>query len=282
MVAFVGLVGEDVAAQDEADGRCCRGGDLNGSPEAGASGASGGVGSVTSWVVGVPDGGVRRPSGARTCTSYRPATSITPDGQSTDVEFFMVDPDGVTAILFFRDCDGVRQFVWVRQESPVTLASMALSDVRSRLLVAPEVVTSPPGRAIVNLESWLSVVDPGQVSASAGIPGLSSTVTATVASTTWVFGDAALEGDPARGVSVVCDGVGVAWTVADGERPAPCGHTFSDPAGREPPHVASVTVEWEVSWQASNGQSGTLDPVVSDAHVFEFPIDEIQTIGQRG
>jgi hypothetical protein len=229
-------------------------------------------------VIGAPGGGVSRPQGVTgTCTGWRPAADIDPTAQPTDVSTFTVDPDGVVAILHYRDCGGVRQFVWIRQEPPHVIAAEALRDIRTELLQPPEASTSPPGRAIVNLETWLSVTDPGTISATASIPGLAATVSATISSTTWSFGHA--DGSE---TTVVCDGTGVAWTEAAGAAPAPCGHTFLSSSDRNVGHPVRVTVTWDIRWSATNGATGELDPVTSDAAVFDLPIDEIQTIGSRG
>jgi hypothetical protein len=78
---------------------------------------------------------------------------------------------------------------------------------------------SPPTIGYVIIETWLATVDPGPLTATAAIPGLSVTATATVTSTTWSTGDGV--GD------IVCDGVGVAWTPSAGDAAAPCGHTYT-------------------------------------------------------
>lgn len=260
---------------------CCRGGDLGGDSGGAGQGGStqgGGQAAVTGWVIGMPGGGVRAPSGTGvTCTPWRPASSISGDAQWADVGGYKTDPDGVVAILYFRDCADIRQVVWVRQEPPAVIARVALSDIRSRLLRQPEVSLSPPGRGIVNLETWLSVEDAGAQSARASIPGRSVTVTATVASTRWELDDGT--GSP---VSVTCDGVGVPWTPADGERPAPCGHIWQlrSPDGSSP--AVSAWITWDVTWVASNGMTGTLEQIESAPAVVTYRIDEIQTIGTRG
>lgn len=276
LVGFLPVLAPEPA--EAAGATCCRGGDLEGDSSQGGSAQGGEQAGVTAWVIGAPGGGVRPPSGTGVvCTSWAPAAGITPDAQWSDVGGFKIDPDGVVAVLYYRDCGAVRQVVWVRQEPPEVIARVALADIQSRLLQQPEVRLSPPGRGIVNLESWLSVVDPGAQSATAEIPGRSVTVTATVASSRWVLDDG--NGAP---VTLRCDGVGVAWTPADGERPAPCGHEWRwrSPDGSSP--TVSVSITWDVSWVASNGMTGTLESIESAPAVVPYRIDEIQTIGTRG
>ncbi len=258
------------------DAPCCGAG-FQDEPSAGASGEGGSTPAVSSWVIGAPGGGISRPPGASSCTGWSPAADIDPETQPTDFGTVKVDPDGVTAILYYRDCDGRRQFVWIRQEPPEVIASLALDDIRTRLLEQPVPDVSPMSRGIVNLETWLAVDDPGAQSVTASIPGLSVTATAVVASTSWTFDDGA-----APPVEVVCDGLGEPWSPADGDRPAPCGHTFTGATRAEAPYTVAVRVTWDVSWAASNGATGTLAPIVSDAAELTYPIDEIQTIGTRG
>lgn len=221
---------------------------------------------------------MRPPSGsAVTCTSWSPAANITPDAGWVDAGGYKIDPDGVVAILYFRDCGPVRQVVWVRQEPPEVIARVALRDIQTELLRQPQAQLSPPGRGIVNLETWLAAVDTGVQTATASIPGRSVTVTARIASTRWRLDDG--NGSP---VTFTCSGVGVAWTPADGERPAPCGFTWAEasPGGSAP--TVSVWLIWDVTWVASNGMSGTLEQIESAPAVVPYPIDEIQTIGTRG
>lgn len=225
---------------------------------------------MTSWAVGVPGGGVRPPSPRAVCTRWRPATDINDSTSPHEVAGFRVDPDGVLAVLHFRDCGDpvVRQFVWVRREPPEVVARVALSALSTRLLLAPEVLLSPPGEGIVNVETWLAAADPGLVSATATIPGLSVTVTATVTSTRWDLG----------GTPVTCDGTGTPWSESAGDR-APCGHTFRRPAANQ---VITARYVWGVTWRASTGASGSLDDVVSTPVVVVYPVVEIQTVGTRG
>lgn len=287
LAALTMLAGHPVAAfvQPMSQARsessmCCTWGFDDGSeqPSQGGSAQGGQSAAVTSWVIGTPGGGVRPPSGSGvTCTAWLPAASIDPTTQPSDAGGFKVDPDGVVAVLYFRDCGDIRQVVWVRQEPPAVIARVALRDIQTRLLAQPEVALSPPDRGIVNLETWLSAVDAGPHSARASIPGRSVTVTAQVASTRWTLDDGT--GEP---VTITCDGVGSPWTPADGERPAPCGHTWQarSPQGSSP--TVSAWLVWDVTWAASNGTTGALEQIESAPAVVPYRIDEIQTIGTRG
>jgi hypothetical protein len=268
------------SAEDNADeGRCCFGGDgaPDPTPTGGVSAVSGRRSAVASWVTGVPGGGVRPPrSTTRSqCTRWRPATDIRPTEDPTSVGSVRVDPDGITAVLYFRDCGDapIRQYVWVRREPPAVVAQQALSDLATRLLTAPEVAVSPPDRGVVNLETWLAAIDTGPISATATIPGLSVTATATIASTTWDLGN---------GDRVTCPGTGVTWSDVLGDTPAPCGYTYRAATAADAPHRVTATFVWQITWQSSQGDSGTLPDVTSTPHSIDYPVREVQTVGVRG
>lgn len=261
--------GSNATASSHSDS-CCLGG-------AGGSATGGDGGNVSAWVSGAPGGGVQPPGGgsASQCTPWVAAANTSGEVEQGGSSTIRVDPDGVVAVLHVRDCGSppVRQYVWIREETPESLAEAALGDISSRLLTPPDVVLSPPTRSVVNLETWLAVTDPGTISATASVPGLSSTTSASVASTTFDLGN---------GDRVTCPNTGVAWTEADGTRPAPCGYTYR--RADAPGHVTqvSVTMSWTVTWSSSDGSSGTLPSVISAAAVIDHPVNEIQTIGTDG
>jgi hypothetical protein len=280
LAAIAGLavcsVPQRSSAQEDDSGFCCKGGFEGG---AGADGGGGGP-YISSWVIGVAGGGVRAPGGV-VCTGWRHAAEINIQDGAIDVSTVGVDPDGVHRNLYFRDCGPVRQLVWVRDENPATLAAIALSDLQRRLIVAPVPDLSPPTIGYVNVETWLATNDPGPQTATATIPGLSVTATATIASTTWTTGD---DGD-----NIVCDGVGVAWTpgtpgTADDEA-APCGHTYTahgDAVYDSDPFTITVAHTWHVTWQASNGATGDLGTITGPTTTITYEVREIQTIGIQG
>ena len=261
-------------AQASGDDTCCGGGAL--APGAGI-GDDGGRASVYSWAVGVLGGGVRAPAG-KTCTPWRHAADISAELGVADIGTVGVDPDGVRRNMYYRDCEGERQHVWVRDEPPETLAAITLEDLEHRLIVAPTPELSPPTVGYVNLETWLATTDPGPLTATASIPGLSVTATGTVESTTWTTGD----GDD----EITCDGVGVAWTPGTpSDREAPCGHTYTahgSPLLDSEPFTITVTQTWHVTWQASNGESGDLGTIAGPAATITYEVREIQTIGVQG
>jgi hypothetical protein len=247
-------------------------------PSSSGGSASGGEdANVAAWVIGIPGGGVQPPDGmsASDCTGWVFATDMPDLVGSTTAGGMRLDPDGVIAYLFQRDCgpEGDRQYVWVRQESPESIARAALENLRIRLLPAPVPQLSPATHSVVHLETWLAVQPVTAVSVTAEIPGLWLTVTARVTSTTFDLGD---------GVRITCAGTGQIWLNHHVDVAARCGHTFTkfDQPGRN--RTLEIWLNWEVTWSSSTGQSGTLDPVSSAIRRIAHPVREIQTIGVRG
>ncbi len=247
------------------------------SASGGGSATGGEDANVAAWVIGQPGGGVEAPAGYRNtdCTGWIFATDM-PDLAGSDIAGGVrLDPDGVLAFLYQRDCgpEPVRQYVWVRQESPRSLARAAGENLRIRLLPAPIPLLSPATHSIVHLETWLAVQPVSSVTATAEIPGMWTSVTATVSSTGFDFGD---------GLVITCPLTGQIWHGQEPEVSAGCGHTFRafDPPDRH--RVVRIWLNWDVTWASSNGESGTLDPVISGQRVIAHPVREIQSIGVRG
>lgn len=261
-----------VPAPDPQVTPCCR------LAESGGGSAGGGEEAhLAAWVIGLPGGGVQAPPGTRLvdCTPWTNATGM-PDIPGAAIAGDMrVDPDGVLAFLYQRDCEPgpVRQFVWVRQESPESIARAALENLQIRLLPAPVPILSPPTHSIVHLPTWLAVAPQGAHHVTADIPSMWVTATAKVSSTTFDVGD---------GIVITCAGTGAPRPAHAAESTPPCGHTFTavDRLGRG--RTVRVHTTWSVTWHSSWGASGTLDPVVSATRVLPHPVREVQTIGQRG
>lgn len=156
-----------------------------------------------------------------------------------------------------------RPAVWIPDSEapgPALLAQIAVSRLT---MPAPQIVLSPPPPApqLVRLPMWLWVDEAtwGQRQASASVPGLTVTATATPTVVEWSTGD---------GGSRTCDGAGTAWT--SGMDPAAaspdCGYTYTT-SSREAPggaYTLTATVTWEVSW-VGGGTSGTVDPLTTSS-----------------
>lgn len=256
---------------------------LAGSPRAFAelAGGQGGAGSdsVSSWVIGQGlGGGVRSPAGA-TCGSWNPVANVSPEWGPSDIATVRQDQSAMIWILYERVCAGVVQFVWVPQLKPADLGRLAFDEVLKKL--PPPTPALSPDVAVggyVNFETWLAVTDPGVVTATSAIPGLSATATARVVRIEWRPGDGSL---------VTCAPFGALPPTPGFTGHAPCGYTFTQPSLSKVTGMSddrfhgSVTLVWAASWTASNGAAGDLGEATSTSP-FVYRVREIQTIGTGG
>ncbi|MDT8916032.1 hypothetical protein [Amycolatopsis sp. PS_44_ISF1] len=155
--------------------------------------------------------------------------------------------------------------------SPEELAEQARSQLR---LPKPVIASSPAGTQLVRLPTWLwldrAMWQPR--SATASVPGVSVTATATPASASWSMGD---------GSTVTCAGPGTPFPAhGDPQAASPdCGHTYQrssagSPAERFP---ATATVAWRITWSGA-GASGTFpDMTTNDSG--SFRVAEAQALG---
>lgn len=153
--------------------------------------------------------------------------------------------------------------VWLNQAPGVNLAALAQS-ARSQLrLPAPGIRTNPDvaRMVLVRVPVWLWV-DPatwGTRSATAAVPGVTVTATATPTSVRWSFGDGTTD--------LTCAGPGKPWTPGTDPRAAsPCGHTYTRSSAAAPGQVFRLraTVTWSVAWSGPGG-GGTLAPLTTTA-----------------
>lgn len=237
----------------------------------GGGGGSAGDGGITVWVVGGSNGGGHHGGGSGvTCRWIQITTAIVrTDGTVIPVSTVI---DGQLYHLFVRLCsDGSTQMYWIPALSASQLAQ-AGRDLVTRKLPPLTLELSPPVATggFVNFATWLAAVDPGPISATAAIPGLSATVTARVRASIWDMGD---------GVTVHCSGLGVARPDGASGSP-PCGHSYAMSSAHTTAgaYGATLTVVWSVSWRASNGQGGTLADVTT-SQPFSYRVREIQSIG---
>jgi hypothetical protein len=123
----------------------------------------------------------------------------------------------------------------------------AVAQAESQLHVDPPAVhTAPPrtGTLLVGVPVWFWTDAAAPVSATATVPGLSATVTATPGKMTIDFGE---------GEALTCAGGGTPWTPTE-HASSDCSHTFQT-AGRR---TAALSVEWALTWTATNGRRGSL------------------------
>ena len=243
-------------------------------PGAGSTpGNAGGDASISTWVIGAVNGGVSKPAGTTSCSAWLLFDGSNLGGIGNPS---IINPvTGEKLLVYFRTCDGVYQFVYVGPSSPTDIARVAYQKVTA-LVGKPHVAFSPPiDKMIVNFETWLGVTPRQPVTATAAIPGLSATVTAEPTDIEWVTGSR-VAGDTTKinclpwGSTESATG-GCAWTPAYPSVGKVTGTT-------DLRYHGSVTIVWKVSWQATNGASGTLADLRTTTPV-RMGVQEIQTIG---
>jgi hypothetical protein len=160
------------------------------------------------------------------------------------------------------------------EQGPNAYALAQVARSRTPLgLPEPQMAPAVDADHLVGLATWLWV-DPTYwqpVTAHAEVPGVAVTVTAAPLRLTWEMGD---------GETVVCDGPGTPWDF-DGPNPdsSDCSHTFryvsagQDGGG----YRGSVTMEWDVTWQATTGEGGSLG-VERRSSPFELTVTERQAV----
>ena len=172
------------------------------------------------------------------------------------------------------DGDDVGELVWlpdpVAQPSPEELGAEA----RGRLNPpAPVLRVSPAESSLVNVPVWLSLGDSWRpVTASAAVPGVTVTATATPKAAVWSMGD---------GSTVRCTSRGSAFRpgVDSPQAASPdCGHTYRRSSARASggAYAVSVTVTWAVSWSGGGG-GGALGDLTTTAGT-TLRVAESQTV----
>ncbi|WP_116051838.1 hypothetical protein [Amycolatopsis palatopharyngis] len=157
--------------------------------------------------------------------------------------------------------------------SPAELAQVAREQLQ---LPTPTISTSPSGDQLVNLPTWLWLSngwDP--TSATASVPGVSVTATATRNSVTWSMGD---------GSTVTCTGAGTPHKGGiDPKASSPdCGHVYRSSSASEPGQTFAVTatVHWTVTWSGA-GQSGTFPDMTTTGNA-SLRVAESQALNNSG
>jgi hypothetical protein len=226
----------------------------------------------------------RRATGVVNCTWFEPAESSQFDatkklpGPPVPAGSALVDEH-----VYYRWCengDGEVVFQgwtrWTAAEIQVLAADLAYEASRELPLPYPHPATSPAIGAdqLVGLSTWLWL-EPGSwatLDATASVPGLAATATATPTRVRWDMGD---------GTVVTCDGPGVAYdpTRDDNAQSTDCQHTYQHVSAGQPSGVytATVAVDWAITWSATNGQGGTL-PGTSRATSFPVAVAERQAV----
>jgi hypothetical protein len=238
------------------------------------SDSSGGAPQISTWVIGAINGGVKRPAGTKTCTPWEPLNGSTIELSNPNP--IVIDPaTGQPSTIYIRSCDGKFQYVYVGPHSPVDVAHVAYQKV-AKLVPKPQATFSPPAdRMVVNFESWLGVTPRPPVTATAAIPGLSATVTATPTTIEWSTGTK-VAGDSE---TISCALWGSAQSAQDGCAWTPAYPSVAKVTGtNDDRYHGAVTIVWQVAWQATNGATGDLGELRTTTPV-RMGVQEIQTIG---
>ena len=234
----------------------------------------GGGAQITTWVIGAINGGVSRPSGTSSCTAWAVFDGSTTEGAG--LEPTMINPaTGEVSTVYFRICDGRYQFVYVGAHTVIDIAAVAYQKVAA-LVPRPKATFSPPiDKMIVNFETWLAVTPSAPITASAAIPGLSATVTAEATDIEWSTGSQ-IVGDT---TVISCRPWGSTLSAQDGCAWTPTYPSVAKVTGTtDQRYHGTVTIVWQVSWQATNGAGGSLGPLRTTSAV-AMGVQEIQTIG---
>jgi hypothetical protein len=160
----------------------------------------------------------------------------------------------------------------VAPADPAVLAAQARNELT---LPSPVVRSSPAANVeqLVDLPVWLWIAPETWAprSATAAVPGVAVTATATPMAVTWQLGD---------GSTVHCNGPGTPYP--GGGNPAAgsptCGHVFTRSSAGLPGGVftGSVTVSWQVTW-AGAGQAGVV-PALAATTPTAFRVAESQAL----
>jgi hypothetical protein len=149
---------------------------------------------------------------------------------------------------------------------PAQAAAQALAAL---VLPNPAVTLDPPLPAdqLVGVPTWLADTNWGTLTAAATLDGVTATVTATPTRVTWTT-------DP-DGLATTCTGPGTRY---DPSRPpdsqtTTCSLTFEQPG----PHRLTATVTYAITWTATTGDGGPLDPLTR-ATTIPVTVDQAQAL----
>ena len=185
------------------------------------------------------------------------------------------------AANFFANNKAV--FVPVGGEPPAPLIdgqTLARAAWDAVTIPQPSVETNPKvttgdgvsGATVVGLDTWVWATGetPARVTATATAGAVTATVTAVSDGLNLSAPDSAPD----------CHGFGIPWTQGAAEGSSNCTVEFT----RSSAHLGgttplTVSVGYDVAWTATDGTSGTLDPVTTTSTV-DLPVAEIQTINR--
>jgi hypothetical protein len=165
--------------------------------------------------------------------------------------------------FYQKDCivNDVGGTVWLTTPPATVLPDPAelARQARDKMTLLGARIGSTPGPnkpGLVGMPVWLwnnkSQTTWGPNTATAAVPGLSVTATARVTKITYSMGD---------GGSVTCTTAGTPYKKSYGGKPSPdCGYRYTKVSTNQSGGKFTVTATstWEITWQASTGENGTL------------------------
>ncbi len=196
---------------------------------------------------------------------YRDCTvmplELSPFIDNTDSFSAIFNPVSPTETMAWQYCVRIadnQEVAWIIDtavgEIEVDPLTMMIEMARATINIPlPAIATSPPvgGTQLVGLPVWFWSNTHYARSVTASIPGLSATLTATPGDLVIDMGD---------GTTLTCPSGGIRYDPALSHRDQST--DCSGPYDRHGQFTTTATVVWALTWTASNGQSGTLPPVV--------------------
>jgi hypothetical protein len=249
--------------------------DYDNSPPAAADASGGTISGYAAVAALNGDGGSG--GGESNCGPWAPASiaDLTNQGYPPDSEVTRISETGVTLTLYYRICGGERRFLWVAPISPQDVAAFARDQVTRQLPVPSPMFAPPPEAMLVNLETWFGVEPIGPITASASVPGLSVSVTATATGLTLSTGSQVRGDDD----TINCRPWGSIDFPADGCVWTPAYPSVEEVTGTDDyRYHANVAVTWSVTWRSSTGASGDLGELTTSTDAL-IAVREIQTVG---
>ena len=208
--------------------------------------------------------------------------------------------DPATNEIIFNDCNGGPTLYGVAPAAaaggvvaaplpppdPAVLAAQAIGQLS---IPMPAVNVAPdPERLAVNFWTYLWTDDPGPVSTTVELRGVSVTATAVLSSVDWVMGEPAKGGGPAE---VTCTGAGSpppsnATFLVNGGPPPACGYVYrlrstAARTGGTERWPVTVTSTWAVTWTSNTGAAGS-DELISPSSLALVRVGEYRTVGGFG
>jgi len=233
------------------------------------------------WAIAKSDGGIKTPSSsgkASTCGPWHEAA--TADFAEGGTTFRVIN--GINYELYLRSCPadgtGTTQYAWVPlARSGRDVATLAL-DLVKRRLPAPVARFAPaPDRNVTQVGTWFWTEPQSwrPVSATASVPGLSATVTATPTRLRFSPGDGTYgTGD------VSCTGPGTPFKAEYGDDMASaCMYTYhhSSSLSATGTWAAALSIDWTVTFSATDGSRGNLGQLTTTTRR-SIRVEEIEAV----